>query len=66
MNVAVVVDLVGEVVLVDDVLGEQLDFHPEILVAFHRGHEIEVFEVQCHEFRVWGGDHAVEEQFDGE
>jgi hypothetical protein len=42
VHVAVVVCLVGEVILVDDVLGEQLDFHPEILVSLHRGFEIEV------------------------
>ncbi len=46
--------------------GKRLIFIWEVLVAFHGGHEIEVFDVNCHELGVVCIDETVEEKLDGE
>ena len=66
MHIAIVVYLVGEVILVDDVLGEQFNFHSEVLVSLHWGHEVEVLDIDGHEFCIRCGDDAVEQEFDRE
>ncbi len=64
-DVAICIHFVTESVFIDDVLGEQLLFHSEVLVTFHGSHEVEVFDVDSHELCIGGGDDAVEHEFDG-
>ncbi len=65
-DVAICVDLVAESISLDDILGKQFKFHLEVLVAVHGSHEVEVFDVNCHELGIGGGNDAVEHEFDGE
>ena len=60
-HVPIVVNLVEEIVLVDNVLGEEVDIHSEVLIAFHECHQIEIFDVDGHEFGVFCGYFTVEE-----
>jgi hypothetical protein len=48
-NIAIHVYYVTECVFIDDVLGEEFKFHPEVLVAIHGGHVVEVLDVNGHE-----------------
>ncbi len=64
-NVAICVRFVMESVFIDDVLGEQSQFHSEVFVPVHGSHEVEVLDVDGHELRIGGGDDAVEHEFDG-
>jgi hypothetical protein len=43
------------------VLGKKVDLHLEVFVALHWCHQIEVFNIDGHEFGIVGGDDAVEE-----
>ncbi len=45
---------------VNDVLWEEFEFHPEVLVAIHGHHEVEVLDVNSHELCIGSGDDAVE------
>ncbi len=65
-EVAICICFVTESVLIDDVLGEQFQFHSEVLVMFHGSHEVEVLDVDSHELCIGGGDDAVEHEFDSE
>jgi hypothetical protein len=65
-NVAICIHFVMESVFIDDVLGEQFQFHSKVLVTFHGSHEVEVLDVNGHELCIGGGDDAVEHEFDGE
>ncbi len=64
-NVAICIRFVTESVFIDDVLGEQFQFHSEVLVPVHGSHEVEVLDVDGHELHIGGGDDAVEHEFDG-
>jgi hypothetical protein len=48
-TIAVRVHFVTECIFVDDVLLEEFEFHPEVLVANHGHHEVEVLDVNSHE-----------------
>jgi hypothetical protein len=48
-NIAVRVHFVMECVFVHDVLWEEFEFHPEILLGIHVCHEVEVLDVDSHE-----------------
>ncbi len=65
-DVAICVHFVVESIFTDDVLGEQSQFHSEVLVTFHRSHEVEVLDVDSHKLCIGGGDDAVKHEFDGE
>jgi hypothetical protein len=65
-NVAICVHFVAESVFIDDVLGEQFQFHSEVLVTFHGSHEVEILDVDSHELCIGDGDDAVEHDFDSE
>ena len=65
-HIAIRIDFVTEAIFFDDVWWEHLQFHAEVFIPIHRGHEVEVFDVDCHEFAVGGGDDAVEQQLDCE
>ena len=56
-----VVDLVHQVVLVDDLLWYDVNGQEHIFVAFHGGAQVEVFDIDNHEFGIRGGEHTVEE-----
>jgi hypothetical protein len=64
-NVAICIRFVTESVFIDDVLGEQFQFHSEVLIPVHGSHEVEVLDVDSHELCIEGGDDAVEHEFDG-
>ena len=42
------------------------ELHTHVLVPIHWGVEVEVANVDGHEFRPWGGDNAVKQEFDGQ
>ena len=65
-HVTVFVYFVVQIVFVDNVLGKEVDLHPEVFVAFHWRHQIEIFYVDGHKFCILGGYNAVEEELDGE
>ncbi len=46
-NIAIQIDFVMEAIFFDDVWWEQLQFHAEVFIPIHRGHEVEVFDVDC-------------------
>ena len=50
-------------VLFDDLLWKDADREAHVLVARHRGVEIEVFDIRAHETGVGSGNDAVEEDF---
>jgi hypothetical protein len=60
-HVAVGVNDVTKVVIVDDVLGEQVKLHPKVLLPRHWRHEVEIFEVYRHEPRIHSGYDDVEQ-----
>ncbi len=64
-NLAICIRFVTESIFIDDVLGEQFQFHSEVLVPVHGNHEVEVLDVDDHELCIGGGDDAVEHEFDG-
>jgi hypothetical protein len=39
---------------------EEFEFHPEVLIAIHGHHEVEVLDVNGHELCIGRGDNAVE------
>ena len=65
-HIAIRIDLVTEAIFFDDVWWEQLQFHAEVFIPIHWGHEVEIFDVDCHELAVGGGDDTVEQQLDCE
>ena len=65
-NVAVGIGDVLEVVFFDDVFRKQVELHSEVFVPRHRRHEVEIFEVYCHELCIQSGYDAVEEYLDGD
>jgi hypothetical protein len=48
-------------VFVDNFLGEKVNLYTEVFIALHWCHQIEVSNVDSHEFGIVGGDDAVEE-----
>jgi hypothetical protein len=65
-DIPICVCFVTESLFIDDVLGEQFQFHSEVLITFHGSHEVEVLDVDSHELCIGGGDDAFEHEFDGE
>jgi hypothetical protein len=65
-NIAIRIHFVMECIFDDDVLWEKFEFHPELLVAIHGCHEVEVLDVNGHELCTGRGDDAVEKKFDSE
>ncbi len=65
-DIAFCVYFVMESLFVYDVLWEKFNFHSEAFITIHRRHEVEVLDVNSHEFRIGGGNEAVEHEFDGE
>ncbi len=59
-NIAICVHFVTESIFIDDVLGEQFQFHSEVLITVHGSHEVIVLDVNCHELCIGGRDDAVE------
>ena len=59
-NIAIHVHFVTECVFVDDVLWEEFEFHPEVLIAIHGRHEVEVLDVHSHELCIGRGDDTVD------
>ncbi len=47
-NIAIHVHFVTECVFINDVLWEEFKFHPEVLVAIHGHHEVDVLDVDNH------------------
>ena len=58
-----IVDLVHEVVFIDDFLWDHLDGQEHVLVSFHGCTQVEILDVNAHEFCMWCGDYAVEGHF---
>ena len=56
-------DKVEKVILGDDFVGDQLDWQLHVLVPFHGGAIVKVFDIEDHELGVGSGDSAVEETF---
>ncbi len=48
-NIAVRVHFVTECVFIKDVLWEEFEFHPEVLITVHVHHEEKFFDVDSHE-----------------
>ena len=65
-NVAICVHFVAKSVFLDDILWEEVYFHPEVFKTGHGGHQVEVFDVNCHELRIGCQDDTVEHEFDSE
>ncbi len=59
-NIAIHVHFVTECTFINDVLWEEFEFPPEVLVAIHGHHEVEVFDVDGLELCIGHGDDAVE------
>jgi hypothetical protein len=59
-NIAIRVHFVMECVFVYDVLWEEFEFHPEVLIAIHGHHKAEVLDVNSHELCIGHGDDTVE------
>jgi hypothetical protein len=59
-NVAICIHFVTESMFIDDVWGEQLQFHSEVLITVHGSHEVVVLDVDHHELCGGGGDDALE------
>ena len=51
-------------IFIDDFLRHNAELDACILWAIERCHEIEVFEISGHEPCIWGGECAVQHQFD--
>ena len=53
-NVAICVHFVAKSVFLDDILWEEVYFHPEVFEAGHGhgGHQVEVFDVDRHELHI--------------
>ena len=49
----------------DDAGSESRDRDAHVFGTVHRGVQVEIFDVYCHEFGSWGGDDTVEEAFGG-
>ena len=65
-DIAFCIYFVTESIFVYDVLWEKFNFHSEVFITIHRRHEVEVLDVNSHEFCIGGGNDAVEHEFDGE
>ncbi len=52
--------LFTECVFTNDVLWEEFEFHPEVLVVIHGRQEVEVLDVDGHELCIGHGDDSVE------
>jgi hypothetical protein len=50
-------------VLVDDFLGYDIERESHVLVSIHLSVEIEIFNVNSHEFGIGSGNDTVEQQF---
>jgi hypothetical protein len=59
-NIATHVHFVTECVFVNDVLWEEFEFHPEVPIAIHGHHEVEVLDVDGHELCIGHGDDPAE------
>jgi hypothetical protein len=59
-NIAIRVHFVTECVFINDVLWEEFESHPEVLVAIYGHHEVEVLDVDGHELCIGHGDDAAE------
>jgi hypothetical protein len=59
-SVAICVHFVTESIFINDVWGEQFQFHSEVLLMIHGSHEVVVLDVDYHELCIGGGDDAVE------
>jgi hypothetical protein len=59
-NIAIHVHFVMECLFVNDVLWEEFEFHPEVLISIHGCHEVEVLDVNSHELCIGHGDDTVE------
>jgi hypothetical protein len=65
-DIAFYIYFVTESIFVYDVLWEKFNFHPEVFITIHRRHDVEVLDVDRHEFPIEGGNDAVEHEFDSE
>jgi hypothetical protein len=65
-DIPICVRFVTESIFIDDVLGEQFQFHSEVLLTVHGSHEVEVLDINSHELCIGCGDDALEHEFDGE
>jgi hypothetical protein len=61
VDISIRANFVAKVVFNDDVFGENLKFHLKIFVACHWCIQVEILDVNGHEFHVGRGDDAVEE-----
>ncbi len=57
-NIAICIHFVTKCIFIDDVLWEEFEFHPKVLVVIHGCHEVEVLDVDGHE-HIGHGDDAV-------
>ena len=60
-----VVDEGSEIVEFDDLGWDDVDGNPHVFFPFHGGHEIEIFDISCHEACLGGGENTVEKDFRG-
>jgi hypothetical protein len=61
VDISIKVDFVAKVVFNDGVFGEKFKFHSKIFVACHWCIQVEILDVNGHEFCIRHGDDAVEE-----
>ena len=57
----VFIDLGVHIVLVDEFLGDEFARYTHVLISFHRGLEVKVFDICAEIFSVWGRKYAVPE-----
>jgi hypothetical protein len=52
-NVAIYIHFVMEFVFLNDILWEEFSFHSEVFKTVHGGHQVEIFNVNCHKLCRW-------------
>ncbi len=63
-DIAFCIRFVMETIFINNVLWEEFEFHSEVLKMVLGSHEVEVADVNSHEFCIGDGDDAVEHEFD--
>ena len=52
--------------MLENIFWEAAELEAHVLIAGHWDVEVEIFDVDCHEFGTWSGDYAVEKKLDSE
>jgi hypothetical protein len=60
-----IVEEVGKFVLINSAARDVFHWNAHAFLMVHWHVEVKVFNIDCHEFEIWGGDDAIEECLDG-